>query len=85
MTLSVSDVTELDDITRGADSLSDPERRTYHPHDVDRVELGASRDARPDRRRLIGVILVLGLSLAFRRWAARRVIPMFYPMDEDAL
>ena len=37
-TRSVTDVTELDGITKAVDSPSTRLRRTYHPHDADRVE-----------------------------------------------
>jgi hypothetical protein len=45
------------------------------------VELDAARVARPDRWRLVGVILWSSLTLSVRD-ALRRVIPTFYPMRD---
>ena len=44
------------------------------------VELGASRDARPVRRRLVGVILLISSAAFVSQSNHSRVIPTFYPM-----
>ena len=50
------------------------------------VELGASRGARPDRRRLVGAILLSANVLpSLSRRFASRVIPTFYPMSLTVL
>jgi len=66
-------------------SLSSEPSEQYQPACDWPVELGASRGARPDRRRLAGLILTTWLTAFVSQQTTARVIPAFYPMAHWAV